>query len=769
MNRHLTARPVAYALIAALAYTPMLGSFTGTIAAAQAVQNTTSNYQYDALGNLTQVTDPLNNVTNISYDQLYRVKQQVQPVPAAGIARPTINLGYDALDQLSTVADPRNLTTTYTSDGLGNQSALSSPDTGSTNRTYDGEGNLLTSTDARGKVTTYTYDILSRVTSIAFAIGTPITFEYDGGSAGAANAIGHLTKMTDESGQTSYAYDQMGRVVSKTQTTVSAAGTVNRTISYTYGSNDKLLSLTYPSGNRIVYSYDAAGRVSSLTLNPADASGGTDTATATVLLEQISYAPFGAAQSWVWGNSTPTVPNIYTRTFDLDGRVVTYPLGAGIVRTVAYDAASRITSMTHTGGANAALYDQTLTYDGLGRLITFVGSNSTQAYVYDANGNRTQLRLGSASFNNTISTTSNRLSTTAGPYPAKSYQYDAAGNPSSDGTISYSYNDRGRMQSSTNAGVVTSYLYNGLGQRVSKSGSLTASGGGEYVYDEAGRLLGEYDSAGEVAQETVYLGSTPVVVLKQTRTGSPVQLSTQWYKIYADHIATPRVIADSTTDDVVWNWASTDPFGMSGPNENPSNIGTFSYNVRFPGQYYDKETNLHYNVHRDYDPALGRYVQSDPIGLRGGINTYAYVESNPLLLIDELGLAPGDPYPTANAAAIQAIKDVNAMSIKTNLEIGGRIYKRKDGRFSYTWPALGTQKDMGQVPAMCPGNEGMYHTHGNYDGRSRPDMISGVDQYWSDKEGKPIWAGTPSGAVIIYTPNGIPYDGPAKVIAKGIK
>ncbi|UMR33437.1 DUF4329 domain-containing protein [Massilia sp. MB5] len=109
------------------------------------------------------------------------------------------------------------------------------------------------------------------------------------------------------------------------------------------------------------------------------------------------------------------------------------------------------------------------------------------------------------------------------------------------------------------------------------------------------------------------------------------------------------------------------------------------------------------------------------------------------------------------------------MSIKTNLEIGGRIYKREDGGYSYTWPALGTQKDMGQAPAMCPGNEGMYHTHGNYDGRSRPDLISGIDQYWSDKEGKPIWAGTPSGVVLKYTPNGTPYAGTPTAIAKGIK
>jgi RHS repeat-associated protein len=88
----------------------------------------------------------------------------------------------------------------------------------------------------------------------------------------------------------------------------------------------------------------------------------------------------------------------------------------------------------------------------------------------------------------------------------------------------------------------------------------------------------------------------------------------------------------------MWTWNS-DPFGTDAANPNPAGAGTFAYNLRFPGQVFDGQAGLHYNYFRDYDPAVGRYVGSDPIGLNGGVNTYAYVGSNPIALIDPLGLA----------------------------------------------------------------------------------------------------------------------------------
>jgi RHS repeat-associated protein len=115
------------------------------------------------------------------------------------------------------------------------------------------------------------------------------------------------------------------------------------------------------------------------------------------------------------------------------------------------------------------------------------------------------------------------------------------------------------------------------------------------------------------------------------------------YYVHADHLGTPRAITRPSDNAVVWKWENSDPFGNNAPNEDPSNLGvTTKYNLRFPGQYYDMETGTYYNYFRDYDPLLGRYGQSDPIGLSGGINTYTYVKARPLMLIDPNGLTSVD-------------------------------------------------------------------------------------------------------------------------------
>jgi RHS repeat-associated protein len=89
----------------------------------------------------------------------------------------------------------------------------------------------------------------------------------------------------------------------------------------------------------------------------------------------------------------------------------------------------------------------------------------------------------------------------------------------------------------------------------------------------------------------------------------------------------------------MWTWNS-DPFGTDAANPNPAGAGAFAYNLRFPGQLFDGQAGLHFNGNRDYDPAIGRYSESDPIRLDGGVGTYTYVDSDPLFIIDPEGLSP---------------------------------------------------------------------------------------------------------------------------------
>jgi RHS repeat-associated protein len=140
-----------------------------------------------------------------------------------------------------------------------------------------------------------------------------------------------------------------------------------------------------------------------------------------------------------------------------------------------------------------------------------------------------------------------------------------------------------------------------------------------------------------VIEETLWLGDTPVAVVKPA---SPFSV----FYIWTDNLNSPRQISD-TSNVSRWEWANNDPFGNNTPNENPAGAGAFAYNLRFPGQYFDSETGLNYNYFRDYDPSIGRYMQSDPIGLRGAINTYAYVEENPLFGSDRNGLRGGPGIP----------------------------------------------------------------------------------------------------------------------------
>lgn len=550
----------------------------------------TTTYGYDNNGNQTTIAAPLGRNSSNGYDELNRLTTLTDP--ASGVTQ----YGYNALDQLISVTDPRNKVTQYTYNALDDLKQQVSPDTGTSTSTYDSGGNLKTKTDARNKTGTYVYDALNRVTSLTYPDQT-ITYVYDAGS----NPKGRLTSVTDNSGSTSWTYDAHGRVLSRTQ----AMSSVSKSLSYAYDQYGRLESLTLPSGNYVSYGY-TDGKVTSVTLNGS-----------TTILSNVLYQPFGPTTGWNWGNGT-----FSAREYDQDGKIT--DLESAGLRTYSYDDAFRITTIAD---ADDPSLTQAYGYDLLDRLLNASGTTLNQSWTYDANGNRLT-QGGSAPSTYSVSTTNNRVNSISGSL-TRTYGYDAAGNTTSDGTATFTYDDAGRMVSASKSGATASYSLNALGQRVRKTiaGTHTYS-----VYGESGHLVGEYDNSGALIQETIWLGDVPIAVLNPNGSGVGA------FYIHTDHLNTPRRISRPSDDAIVWRWDS-DPFGTTVANEDPDgDSASFVYNLRFPGQYHDAETGLQYNYFRDYDPATGRYVQSDPIGLHGGFNTYAYVKSDPLALADPFGL-----------------------------------------------------------------------------------------------------------------------------------
>jgi RHS repeat-associated protein len=555
----------------------------------------TTNYSHDPNGNLTGVTDPLGKLTDVYYDPLNRRSATVDPNGGQ------TDFSYDALSRVAGVTDPRGLVTSYAYDGLDDQTSIASPDTGVTTKTYDPAGNPVTSTDARGKTTANSYDALNRITRAAFADGSAITYQYDQGAGG----IGHLTAMSDAGGATTWVYDIHGRVTSKRQ----AGGALTLTTSRIYNATTgQLASVTYPSGSSLTYSYDAAGRVSAISHRRPDG------ATA-ALLSQIAYQPFGPAASWRQGNGAS-----YSRTFDQDGRIARLALPSGDTIVLSFDAASRIAAIQENG-----LPAKAFGYDALNRVVGYASGATTQTYAYDANGNRTGFTekiapSGTVALTYSYDTKSNRLLGIGGS-SKESFTYDANGNTlshnSPGGDYTFTYNARNRRTQTFVGAIDTTDVINGLGQRTEQTLGSTE----HFVYDEAGHLTGSYNNRnGDVFDETVWLADLPVAVLSggQDRYIAP------------DHLGAPHQITN-TRNQVEWQW-NHDPFGRGLP------TGRFSDALRFPGQIYDRDARLHYNYFRDYDPNTGRYIESDPIGLAGGVNTYGYVGGAPVSRRDAYGL-----------------------------------------------------------------------------------------------------------------------------------
>ena len=617
-------------------------------------------YGYYANGEFKSMASPKGDITSNEIDALGRPVKQIDPVN--GSAKPTL-MSYDGLDRLIALTAPNGATTTFDTDGLGNRKQETSTDRGVLNATYDEAGNRKTLQDARGLTLSYQYDALNRLTRIdAPASGglaastTLLTWD---NAPGCSHGIGRLCQVSHAGVTTTYDYDSRGNRI---KTTRVEDGETFATIN-AFNDADRPVDLVTPTAETVVPALDVGGRVQTL----ASSSGGVTTQIA----QAIQYAATGQIQRQTLGQT------LIEQSFDAAGRLgsetatvsaapsdgdVPLPawalwlLGAGLMGAVArkravtaslalvvglmlaagtptslnaadldlgYDANGNVISKATPGGTT------TFSYDPLDRIDLEAGPAGARNHDFDAGGNRTSDGAGTTA---AYTPNSDRLDTIDGV----SVTLDSAGNLTSDGTYKYLWNSLGQLAElrKPDNTLIASYYYDHLSLRTRKVTTAAAPQGADktfYHYDQAGHLIAE-TTPGNTPQATyIWNGDilTGFIVHQPARTV---------YTVQTDHLGSPFQVRtlDGT---VVWRWES-EAFGKTLPNEDVDGDGNkLTLNLRFPGQYFDRESGLHYNWNRYYSPRLGRYMSTDPIGVDGGSNVYAYVGGNPLSFIDPLGLA----------------------------------------------------------------------------------------------------------------------------------
>ncbi|MBT2766953.1 RHS repeat protein [Stenotrophomonas sp. ISL-67] len=580
--------------------------------------NHATAFTYDAEGNPATLTDALQRVTSQQHDPLNRLARTLQDV---GGIEAEITSTYNALDQATQVADPKGLHTRYSYNGFGDLTAQVSPDTGSTGFTVDAAGNRKTRTDARGITATYHYDALNRLTGIGYPDpNLDVGYTYDTAPAACEAAEhfakGRLGQVQHAAGSTAYCYDRFGQVTRKLQT----VNGVSSTLRYAYTSAGRLAQLTYPDGSVADYVRDSLGRITQIGLTrPGQARQ--------VVVTDVTHAPFGPVTGWTYGNGRQLQRPVDT---DYRPRAVHDPAAGGLSLGFGYDPVGSITELKNgTGSAVLARYG----YDALGRLTqTQDGPASTpiETYTYDATGNRTSLTTSSGTASYTYPADSHRLTAVDGA----ARNHDAAGNTVSLDGKELVYNDANRMSQVKQGGaVVEAYTYNHRGERVLRA--PTAGEAQITLYDEAGQWLGNYSASSSPLQQAIWLDNYPVALLNATVAGVP-----ELAYVQPDHLGTPRVVIDPVRDVAIWEWSSkSEVFGNQAPNGDPDGDGAvFELALRFPGQQATDASGMFYNYQRDYHPVVGRYSQSDPVGMLGGINTYGYVDGRPTTHVDPVGL-----------------------------------------------------------------------------------------------------------------------------------
>ena len=638
-----------------------------------------TSYQYDALdrtvqvakqdgglvkysysGNCSTVTDEAGNNLQNCNDGIDRLTSTIENPGGLGYVT---NYTYDAIGNLTCGEQHGNVSSTgcsaspsndatsvwrvrrYNYDSLSRLVQSHTPEAGTIVYTYNADGSILTKTSPAPNQTnpavtvtlSYCYDALQRPSSKAYSnqscpMSAPVaSYYYDQPSANGltiTNGVGRRTSMTDSAGSEAWSFDPRGRVVADKRTT----NGISKTTVLQLNLLGAPISITYPSGSTISYTYNAASR----------AGSASDTANGITYAWNAHYAAHGGLASLQNGAALLSTlyynPRLQPCRFSVKN--------AGAPPSSCSDATNMGNVEDYTYGFNSGIADngnilsvtnnitvgrsQVYSYDLLNRL----SSAKTQAtsgsyawglsYSYDpwANLLSANTTQGTAPSLCVVAAPTNQFSSTC--TGLTSFSYDAAGNMLNDGTNSYSYDAENHVL--TAAGLT--YSYDGDGKRIMKSS------GKIYWFGAGSGALDETDAGGNLTDEYVFFGGSRIA-----RRDS----SSNVVYYFADHVGTARVVTNSAG--VIQDDSDFYPFG--GENVILSSSGN-SY--KFTGKERDAESGLHNFGARYFSSSLGRFISSDPSNISiefrmpQSWNRYAYALNNPLAMVDDNGLWPNSTH-----------------------------------------------------------------------------------------------------------------------------
>ncbi|MFJ4853698.1 RHS repeat-associated core domain-containing protein [Streptomyces sp. NPDC088730] len=650
-----------------------------------------THYVRDSFGRAVKITDPQGRTTELEWTVEGRPARRTDPDGSQQ------SWTYDGEGNCLVHTDAAGGETRFEYTHFDLVSARITPDGARQEFTHDSELRMSRVTNPQGLTWDYNYDAAGRLTSETDFDGRSLSYTHD--------ACGHLTSRTNALGQTvRYTRDTAGRVTAK-----DVDGTVTR---FDYDIHGRLASAT-SAGTELFYVRDGSGRVLREICDGRELSNTYDETGR----RTRRVTPSGAVSSWSFPNGLRAELNASGRhvvfAFDEAGRETTRRIGDALTVDHAYDPAGRLTDQSVRTPGDRILQHRSYTYradghltsvdeltsghkrlevTGDGRVTGVTAENWSERYAYDEAGNQT-----TASWPGTDPATGPREYTGTRITRAGRcrYEHDAQGRvilrqkarlSRKPETWRYGWDAEDRLVSVTTPdGTRWRYLYDALGRRTAKQ---RLSGDGATVAEEVtftwdGDTLCEQNTSTPGTPESVALtwdhdGVKPVTQVER-RLVDQSEVDQRFFAIITDLVGTPRELIDEQGE-VVWHTRAT-LWGTTSWNR-----GADAYTpLRFPGQYFDPESGLHYNRHRHYDPETARYLSPDPLGLAPAPNAIAYVD-NPTRWIDPLGLAGcphrsgQDPHSVVLGVNQEPTNASNslALHLRANGEPGAHTYNGGD-------------------------------------------------------------------------------------------